>query len=192
MEIPLEIAFHNTPSSELLEAEIRKRVAKLEKIYPRLVGCRVSIEALHKQHRTGNAFEVHLWMKLPGTELSVTREPHRAKQRRATPNVHTILRDTFKAAESRLKDFKEVQHREVKPHPAMLRGRIERLERARDCGFILTDEGKHLYFHRNSLLDGDFERLGEGDEVHFVEAMGDTGPTASKVWTAPEAAEGQA
>jgi cold shock CspA family protein len=39
-----------------------------------------------------------------------------------------------------------------------------------------------LYFHRNSLLAGDFDKLKRGDEVRYVEAMGDTGPTARKVW----------
>jgi cold shock CspA family protein len=38
-----------------------------------------------------------------------------------------------------------------------------------------------LYFHRNSVLNGDFAQLRRGTEVHYIEAMGDTGPTASKV-----------
>jgi hypothetical protein len=37
-------------------------------------------------------------------------------------------------------------------------------------------------FHRNSLLSGGFDALERGDEVYYVEDMGDTGPTASKVW----------
>ena len=52
----------------------------------------------------------------------------------------------------------------------------------KDFGFLMTKEGGLLYFHRNSLLAGDFEALTRGDEVTYVEAMGDTGPTASKVW----------
>ena len=39
-----------------------------------------------------------------------------------------------------------------------------------------------LYFHRNSLVQRDFDELQLGDRVHFVEADGDTGPIASKVW----------
>jgi hypothetical protein len=63
MQMPLEIAFHNMQPSDAVEAEIRKRVAKLEKVYERLVGCRVSVEGLHKQHRTGqrlrSAYRAH-------------------------------------------------------------------------------------------------------------------------------------
>jgi hypothetical protein len=40
---------------------------------------------------------------------------------------------------------------------------------------------KLRYFHRNSVLAGDFDALRRGDEVYYVEDMGDTGPTASKV-----------
>ena len=45
----------------------------------------------------------------------------------------------------------------------------------------MTATGGLLYFHRNSILVGDFDRLSPGDEVHYVEEAGDTGPTAAKV-----------
>jgi hypothetical protein len=38
-----------------------------------------------------------------------------------------------------------------------------------------------LYFHRNSILSGDFDALTRGTSVYYVEGMGDTGPTAMKV-----------
>ena len=48
-------------------------------------------------------------------------------------------------------------------------------------GYVMTKEVGLLYFHRNSLLSGDFDRLRRGDAVSYVEQVGDTGPTASKV-----------
>ena len=50
-----------------------------------------------------------------------------------------------------------------------------------DHGFLLTKEGGLLYFHRNAVLIGDFDRLDRGDEVYYVEDLGDTGPIATKV-----------
>jgi hypothetical protein len=38
-----------------------------------------------------------------------------------------------------------------------------------------------LYFHRNAILSGNFERLRRGDKVYYVEDVGDTGPVASNV-----------
>jgi cold shock CspA family protein len=39
-------------------------------------------------------------------------------------------------------------------------------------------DGRTVYFHRNSLKNGDFAKLKEGDEVRFLEEMGDEGPQA--------------
>ena len=46
----------------------------------------------------------------------------------------------------------------------------------------MTKEGGLLYFHRNAILTGDFDKLRRGDEVYYVENVGDTGPMATKVW----------
>jgi cold shock CspA family protein len=193
MEIPLEIAFHNLSPDPGLEDDIRAHVAKLEKRYGRLTGCRVTVEAQHHQPRTGNVPEVHVLLRLPGHELTVTHEPHRAKQRSAAPRLRTILRDAFKAAAIQLTEFKEQRSGEVKPKDDMFQGRISELRPDEGFGFILTKEGTQLYFHRNSVIGSAFDRLNRGDLVHYIEAMGDTGPTASKVWcvTAGVAAEGQ-
>ena len=43
MQVPVEIAFHNMESSPWAEQEIRKRIKKLEKIYDRLISCRVRV-----------------------------------------------------------------------------------------------------------------------------------------------------
>jgi len=44
LQVPLEIAFHNIESSQWAEQEIRARVADLERLYGRLVSCRVRID----------------------------------------------------------------------------------------------------------------------------------------------------
>jgi cold shock CspA family protein len=70
----------------------------------------------------------------------------------------------------------------VKVHAEAFAGQVSQLDPNEDHGFILTHKGGQLYFHRNSLIHRDFDRLQVGDKVHFVETDGDTGPTASKVW----------
>ena len=182
MEVETEITFHNMRSSDAVKAEILKRIAKLEKFYGRLISCRVSVEARTKQHRTGNVYEVHIEMKAPGGSLVVSREPHHVKERRAHSNVRTSIVEAFNAAEAQLRSFGKKRNGEVKPHAVPVHGRVAELFFDREYGFILTNEGARLYFHRNSVMDGDFERLKRGDAVQFVEGDGDTGPTAVKVW----------
>lgn len=106
MDQPLEIAFHNLDPSPAIEAMIREHVDRLDKIAGRLVGCRVSVEGLHKQHQTGNLYECHISLSVPGSDLSVSHGPHRAKEKRAHPDVPSSIREAFAAAERQLVERK--------------------------------------------------------------------------------------
>jgi ribosome-associated translation inhibitor RaiA len=107
MQTPLEIAFHKVDAAEWIEQEVRARVAKLESRFPRLVGCQVRIEAPHKSHRTGNLFNVHIVLNMPGKDIFVTHEPHHVKERYAAPDMKTMIRDAFDVAERQLESIKE-------------------------------------------------------------------------------------
>ena len=48
-------------------------------------------------------------------------------------------------------------------------------------GFLRALDGQERYFHRNSVLHGDFGRLAVGTEVRFEPAEGEAGPQASSV-----------
>jgi len=107
MDTNLEITFHNMASLPDVESCIRERAEKLERLHGRMVGLRVAVESQHRQHRTGNLYDVHIAMMVPGEELVVSRPPHRAKERRANPDALISVRDAFEAAERRLKDYKD-------------------------------------------------------------------------------------
>ena len=171
MDTPVEIVFHNMPSSPAVEQEIRDRVEKLDRMYNHLIGCRVSVEHLHRQHRTGNVYEVHIELRVPGEDVVVSREPHHARERYSDPDVNVALRDAFKTAERRLVEFKRKQRGDVKVHEsdAFFVGQVSQLYPNEDHGFLLTHEGTQLYFHRNSLVQRDFDELQVGDRVHFVQ-----------------------
>jgi cold shock CspA family protein/ribosome-associated translation inhibitor RaiA len=182
MDRPLEIAFHNMSSSDWIEALIRENVEKLDRRYGKLIGCRVSIEALHRQHQTGNLYECHVTLSVRGRDLSVSREPHRARERYANPDLRVSIRDAFKAAERQLQNHKE-QLREdtTAPSGSALSGQVTQIEPGADHGFILNSTGSQLYFHRDSVTNARFEDLKQGQLVHYVEEAGDAGPVATKV-----------
>jgi cold shock CspA family protein/ribosome-associated translation inhibitor RaiA len=182
MERPLDIAFHNLQSSPALEAEIRRRVDRLERRFGRLTACRVSVEALHQQHETGNVHEVHITLSVPGRDLVVSREPHRAKERRAKPDAYACVRDAFDVAERQLEAFKgKLRADTSSPTGSALAGRVADLPAGADYGFVRNSHGTNLYFHRDSVTNGRFEDLKIGDAVHFVEEEGSAGPVATKV-----------
>lgn len=182
MDVPLELSFVNLESSEAVEARVRERVAKLEKLFPRLVSCRVAIGRPHRQHQTGNTYRVRIDMSVPGHELVVSHEPHHAKDRYADPDVYTAIKDAFQAAERQLKDHKEQLQGEVKQTPMPMHGQVVSVTPDQDFGFLLDNQGSQLYFHRNSLMNEALEKLQPGDHVHYVGEIGETGPIATKVW----------
>ena len=64
----------------------------------------------------------------------------------------------------------------------MQQGVIARLVTDKGFGFITRDgEEKDLFFHRNELVDVDFNDLREGDKVEFEIEEGPKGLNAVKV-----------
>ena len=79
MEIPLQITFRNMPPSQGIEDNIREKASKLESFYDRIMSCRVIVEAPHRHHRKGKAYEVRIDVTVPGGELVINPSPKRLK-----------------------------------------------------------------------------------------------------------------
>jgi cold shock CspA family protein len=69
----------------------------------------------------------------------------------------------------------------VKLRAGELNGRVSRLLAYEGYGFITAEDGSEIYFHKNSVPDGGFDRLTVGTEVRYVETEGEQGPQASTV-----------
>jgi ribosome-associated translation inhibitor RaiA/cold shock CspA family protein len=186
LQVPLEIAFHNLESSEQAERQIRERVADLERRYDRLISCRVHIDQRAKDLTGTIPPVVHIELGIPGRrELVVSHEPEHLLRKYRHPDLHHAINEAFRIAERQLTDLKEQRGDRSKgvAHESeqQFLGQVAEINHDDDFGFLLTKEGALLYFHRNALLNGDFDKLERGDELHYVEAIGDTGPIAAKV-----------
>jgi ribosome-associated translation inhibitor RaiA len=113
MQTPLEITFHDIDPSASVEAEIRRRAAKLERFAADIVCCRVTVEAPHKHHRHGRLYRVSIDIRIPGTEIVVSRDPaaHHTHE-----DVYVAIRDAFRAARRRLQDTVRIRRGDVKLH----------------------------------------------------------------------------
>jgi cold shock CspA family protein len=80
-----------------------------------------------------------------------------------------------------LQDHVRTRRGKVKTHEGPPHGTITALHPDQDYGLITTPEGREIYFHRNSVLNADFNSLTPGIEVRFSEEAGDEGPQASSV-----------
>jgi ribosomal subunit interface protein len=176
MQTDVRITFRDFPPSDAVEARIRERVAKLEEFHGRITACRVAVEAA-KRRQKATEYKVRIDLTLPGEELVVS---HEHADRKPADDIYVAIRDAFDAMERRIKSRAHRMRGEVKAHAAPDHGRVVRL--FPDHGFIATADGE-LYFHRNALVEGDFDTLEEGAEVRFVLAPdpGEMGPQASTV-----------
>ena len=177
MERDLSVSSRGVVLPASLEAEIRERAAKLERLYPRLIGCTVMVEGPGRKHENGGPYRVRLDLRAPGAEPVIVDRQPQAK-------LELAINEAFDAASRRLEDLLGLQREEVKIHDGQPRGRVVRLFPEPGYGFLETLDGREVYFNRNAVL-GEFERLRVGDTVRFHEARGDEGPQASTV--VPEA-----
>ena len=94
MPVLLQVTLRDMPHSDAVEAAIRRKVAGLERVYPRITAVRATVEAPHHHHHQGNPFTVKLDVTLPGGEIVVNRDH--------AEDVYVALRDAFQAARRQL------------------------------------------------------------------------------------------
>jgi ribosomal subunit interface protein len=94
MSVQLQITVREMPHSEALEAEIRRKAAGLERVYPRITGIRATVEAPHHHRQRGNYFTIRLDITVPGCEILVNRDH--------AEDVYVAVRDAFQAARRQL------------------------------------------------------------------------------------------
>lgn len=178
MQLPLQIAFRNLDRSPTVEASVREHAERLDTYHDRITSCRVVIEKRHKHHRHGNQYHVRVDVTIPGAELVASREPD---EHHRYADVRVAIRDAFDSMRRQLEDHARKHDQRAKVHPAPPHGRIAELHPDEDHGRIETPDGRSVYFHRNSVVDADFDQLRIGAEVRFDEEAGERGPQASTV-----------
>jgi len=101
--------------------------------------------------------------------------------RQPREDLGIALREAFEAAKRELEDYVRKLRGDVKAHDGHPVGRVSKLISDEDYGFIESMEGDEIYFHRNSVVDGDFDALAIGDRVKYVVETGLKGLQASTV-----------
>lgn len=164
--------------SEAVEAAIKKWVAKLDRAYPTIVTCRVSVEAPSRKKLHGGLYHTRIDIRLPGKEVVVNRTPD---LHHSYFDAYVSIRDAFKSARRQLENVVKRSQEKVKSHEIPAHGWIVTLFPENDSGTIESSDDREIYFHRNSLLTGNFDDLTVGMEVRFVEHEDSEEPRASSV-----------
>jgi ribosome-associated translation inhibitor RaiA/cold shock CspA family protein len=173
MILPLQITFRHMDPSPALETRVRELASRFEKFSEHIMRCHVIVEPLAQHQHQGALYDFRIDITLPEEEIAI-RPAHPADYAHEDPYV--ALRDAFRAARRKLEDYERKHRWEVKTHVGPAAGRVCELDAERDFRRIETDDGRLVYFHRNSLLRGWFQELTTGTKVRFAEEAGDLGP----------------
>ena len=156
----------------------RDRPVILDHYGDRIMSCRVVVDRPHEHHKEGNCYQVRIDVKVPGGEMAVKRE---SGQHKAYKNFDIVMRDAFDEMRRQLEDRARRERDDTKAHECTPHARVMKVFRQSGYGFLQTPDGREIYFHKDSLLDANFEDLTVGTEVSFVEELRDKGPQASTV-----------
>jgi ribosomal subunit interface protein len=173
MKITPQITLKNVPHSDAVEAKIREKISKLDQFSDRVMSCRVVVEESQRRQHQGKLFSVRIDMTVPGKELVVNRTENE--------DCYVAVRDAFDAAKRQLEEHTRMRRGDVKVHIESPRGKITKIFPFDGYGFIMTNDGREIYFHRNSVIEPTFDRLEEGVAVSFLEEQGKEGPQAIRV-----------
>jgi cold shock CspA family protein/ribosome-associated translation inhibitor RaiA len=176
MKVPVQVTFRNLDASPAIARAVRRKAEWLERFYPRLIGCRVAVQAPHRHRRRGHLYQVRVDVTLPGGEVVFRRDPARHEAHR---DVYVAIRDAFDATRRMLMDEARRRRGQVKAKGGTEYARVVR-KFPQGYGFLETEDGRQVYFHSHSVLDG-FDRLRVGTLVRFAEGRGEKGPQASTV-----------
>ncbi len=179
MQTPMEIEFQDLAASPAIQDQVADHVKKLEGRYGRITACRIVVKGPGNRHQTGGLYEINIRLTLPdGREVNIGRTP-KADERHS--DLAFAINDAFKRARRRLQDEARRMEGKIKTHEGQPVGTVVRLDPAGEFGFLQSSDGQEIYFHRNSVLDGEFADLAVGSRVVFADEIGEKGAQATTV-----------
>lgn len=184
MQIEPIVTFKGIEPSAAMEQNILGKIAEMEKLFSRLISCRVVVSQTFKRGTQGHLFDVHLELTLPGQDIWVSRD---SGQNHAHEDAYVAIRDTFAAARRMLEDHvgKLDDHRPA-PQSPITNGVIDRLYDDAGYGFIMSDNGEDVYFNKDALAKPNWQDLFARQRVRFKQHEGENGLYAKQVTIADD------
>jgi ribosome-associated translation inhibitor RaiA len=181
MDAPMDISFRHFEPTDRIREKIDEHIAALENFENAIVSGRVVVDGKNR-HGTKSVVDIVVELTYRGG-VAVGR---RSGEKPTPPGQKTkdaALAEAIHTAESQMKQHyqkRRIHGDEVEHHAG--HGRIARLNAAVRNGFIEMPDGESLFFSE-AVLEGDFDKLAEGDEVIATPADAESpyGPQASAV-----------
>ncbi len=183
MQIPPEIIYRNVEKTDAIAKLVQNKLDKLEKICDYIISTRVVIDRTNQSQRTANPHRVHIDIRVPPKHVIVVERICRVRTGEPEEPLDAVIRRAFDAAARELKSLVEKQRREVKKHADhRVTALVDKIFPNEGYGFLKALDGSgDIYFHRNSVLHGEWDRLIVGTGVRFAATMGEKGLQATSV-----------
>ena len=172
----LQVEGRNLEIRKVWQDKIDEERTRLERHHAGFVHhLRVTVEGT-SSHREGG-YELRIVASIPNDTVVVKRKGEK---------VVPLLVDAFNTLGLQLKEVQRKRRQSFKVQPEVAinvggEGVVKSVFPYESYGFIVTPQGKEIYFHENALKDVSMNQLSEGDGVKFGEAQGDKGPCATWV-----------
>ena len=173
----LQVEARNLEIRKVWQEKIDEEKSRLDRHHAGFVHhLRVMIEGT-SSHKEGG-YEVRLVASIPNDTVVVKRKGEK---------VVPLLVDAFNTLGLQLKELQRKRRQSYKAAPEAAKGVaggegvVKSIFPYEAYGFIVTPQGREIYFHENALKDITMNQLAEGDGVKFGEAQGDKGPCAAWV-----------
>jgi ribosomal subunit interface protein len=164
---------HPNELSEEIREEAEARLQRLANGHTDLIDTWIDV-ALDGHHRKGNG-RVSIRCQARGAELVARGEREDAEL--ALQEALQVFEREVKRMRERRKD-----RRLERANGPTVRGVIDSVRLDADHGFLITDAGERVYFHRNALAGGlRLDALEEGQTVALEVEAGREGPQATVV-----------
>lgn len=183
MKVPAEITYRDVDKSPAIENLVQEKIAKLERVCNYISSCRIAIEKAQDRPSSGSPYRVRVDVTVPpGHEVVGDAHPGEENQ---YVELDTVIRDAFSRVERQIKELvaqqRESDRQANSPDLQDTTALVVRLFREQGYGFLKTLSDEEIYFHRNSVLHDDFDRIEVGTAVRFVADQGNQGMQASTV-----------
>jgi cold shock CspA family protein/ribosome-associated translation inhibitor RaiA len=171
----LQVEGRNLDVRKSWQEKIQEEKERLMRHHPGLIlNLRVTIEETSRHKQGGN--EVRLVAAVPNDTVVVKKKGD---------SVRPLLVDAFDKLGLQLKELQR-KRRQTAKVPEMVgeipgTGVIKNLSPFESYGFIVSNDGREVYFHENALKDLVMDDLAEGDSVSFGVTEGNKGPQATWV-----------
>ena len=172
----LQVEARNLEMRKVWQDKIDEEKTRLERHHAGFIHhLRVTVEGT--SHHKEGGYELRVMASIPNDTVVVKRKGEK---------VVPLVVDAFNTLGMQIKEHQRKRRQSSKVAPEAAKGSgsegiVKSIYPYESYGFIVTSQGREIYFHENSLKDITMNQLSEGDGVKFGEDEGDKGPCATWV-----------